>query len=172
MGHPRDFGCKKEQWKHVASTWGYCCDSIWRHKHIGGLPGASLTFTCTGNFNVNKSHLYTYYVTVWYCTWCLMHYDHYWSIVLLRLSSPNIAVWQQPEKTPSSKAGETWREMSVNFAYKYLFHTVGILKCCDKLKRRCDNYKSYSEYATTWSCLWTDRHTHQHNNWGIPLRRL
>jgi hypothetical protein len=39
---------------------------------------------------------------------------------------PTRALWQQPTETPGSKAGETWREMSVNFIYKYLYRTEGI----------------------------------------------
>jgi hypothetical protein len=35
-----------------------------------------------------------------------------------------------------AKQEETWREMSVNFGHKYLFHTVGILTCRKILQHR------------------------------------
>jgi hypothetical protein len=40
--------------------------------------------------------------------------------------SSSRALWQEQAETPSSNVGETWWEMSQNFAYKPLFYIVGI----------------------------------------------
>jgi hypothetical protein len=45
--------------------------------------------------------------------------------VLIIPDSPT-SLCQQQTEIPSSKAGETWQEMSMNFSYKYLFNTLGI----------------------------------------------
>jgi hypothetical protein len=47
-----------------------------------------------------------------------MHCDHSWSVVRPRMSSiPSTrALWQLPTSRPSSEAGETWREVTINFA--------------------------------------------------------
>jgi hypothetical protein len=64
--------------------------------------------------------------------------NHSWSIVCLHLSSNHSWFTQQSginQQGPGSEEGETWREMSINFAYKYRFHTVGIFNMLENLMR-------------------------------------
>jgi hypothetical protein len=72
----------------------------------------------------------------YYCSWGgIAHGDPYTAtitdLLYFPISVPIIpdlpirALWQQPAGAPSSKVGEIWLEMSVNFSYKYLFHVVG-----------------------------------------------
>jgi hypothetical protein len=86
------------------------------------------------SFN-NIAHLFGDYcycsVYKWYRTRCPIHRDHYWSIVVPHLRNNHSRFTHHSSlavtaDTPSSKAWETWWEMSVNLAYKSLFHTAEI----------------------------------------------
>jgi hypothetical protein len=53
------------------------------------------------------------------------------------------ALWQQSADTSGSEAGESWREMTVNFGYKVsLFIPVGFLTCCKILRHWTDGFTS------------------------------
>jgi hypothetical protein len=69
--------------------------------------------------------------TGWYGTRCHIHCDHYWSLVCHHLSPDHSGFIHQSalaitNRYTSYRSRRNWREMSVNFAYKFLFHTVGI----------------------------------------------
>jgi hypothetical protein len=70
--------------------------------------------------------------------------------VLISPDSSTRTLRQYPAETPSSDAGETWREMPVNFSYKYLIHTVGTFNMPKNLTTwdRCPSFPSEGCRAT------------------------
>jgi hypothetical protein len=82
----------------------------------------------------NRTHkLHKLLFTGWHRTRSSIHCDHYCSIVLLHLSSNHsdspTELSDSNQQTPSSKAEETWREVSVTFPTSITFILQVSLKC-------------------------------------------
>jgi hypothetical protein len=107
---------------------------------VAQVQGHSLTLstrTTTRNtcvYNYHDCHIITYLSSVfllllgWYRTNRSIHCCHLSCIlhphlVLIISDSPTRVLWQIPAQTHSSVTGETWREMPLNFAAKYLYYT-------------------------------------------------
>jgi hypothetical protein len=91
--------------------------NFWAGEQINNLPQR------------NKELLLPF--TWWYRAWRPIHCDYYWCMMfaIWFIIIPDFLtrdLWQWPPDTISREVGESGREMSVNFPFKYLFHIVGI----------------------------------------------